>query len=274
MPNSEKRPVLGDVLLRNPRTLRRVLVLAICLAFALQGSYIIGPTGPSPITPSLGTPTFVQAKEAHTTLTPTSLAVSFTALPIVGDIVIVFGANGADGDTSNGLTLSVTDNQGSGNGNGYARLQMNPFTTGSQPRASLWCAPVVVSSGTFTITETAGSNLVPGIMALEYSGTSCNLDRWAQAVGSTSPYSCGSITTNNPKDLILAAITAGGSTGLITFTAPASFTIRESQTNSVLGVVGAIADNIVSAVNTFTPTWGTGQNHTLTPCSVVALLSR
>lgn len=251
----------------------RVAALTL-IAFRLNASYIIGPTGPSPITPSLGTPKFIQSAEAHTATTPTSLSVSFGSLPAVGDVVVVFGANGDDGDVKNGLTLVVTDNQGTGHGNGYTRLQMNPTGSGSQPRVSMWCAPVTTSSGTFTVTETADSNLVPGIMVLEYSGTSCNLDRWAEAVGATSPYNCGSITTVNPKDLVLVAITAGGSTGTVTFTTPTGFTSRVSQTSAAAGVVAAIADDIVSAVNTFTPTYGTGQNHATTPCAVAALLSQ
>ena len=271
MPNSENRPVL---VLSDPRTLRRVLVLLICLAFALQGSYIIGPTGPSPITPSLGTPKFIQGFEAHTLTVPASFSGSFSSLPAVGDIVVVFPPTGNDGSASNGLTMSVTDNQGSGNGNGYSRLVMNPVNTGSVPRMSIWCAAVVVSSGTFTITMSEGSNMIPGMMALEYSGTSCNPDRWANGSGATSPYGCGSITTNNPKDLVLVAINASTSVLPVTFTTPTGFTPRLSQTDSTLGLVGAIADNIVSAVNTFTPTYGTGQNHANTPCSVVALLSQ
>lgn len=240
-----------------------------CFALVASASYLVVP--PSPLFPSSGTPAFVQAAEAHSTGTPTSLAISFASLPTVGNVVLLFGLNGNDGDSTNGLTLSVADNQ---NGNVYARLQMNPNTPASAPRVSIWCAPVTVSSGTFTITETAASNLAPGLLAAEYSGTSCNLDKWANATGATSPYSCGSITTANAKDLVLIAIEAGSSTGTVTFTASAGFTIRKSQTVAATGQVISYADDIVAATATFSPTYATAQNHASTPCSVVALLSK
>jgi hypothetical protein len=238
--------------------------------FVLKASYIVGPTS-TPIFPSTGTPAFVQAVEAHTAGTPTSLAVSFSALPTVGNIVLLLAVNGNDGDPTNGLTIGVTDNQ---HGNVYARLQINPNTPASAPRVSVWCAPVTQSGGTFTITESAASNLAPGVMAAEYSGTSCNLDAWANGNGATSPYSCGSVTTANAHDLVLAAIEAGSSTSTVTFTASTGFTIRKSQTVAASGQVVSYADDIVSATATFTPTYGTGQNHASTPCSTIALLSR
>ena len=248
------------------------LVAMLAMSMALRGSYIIGPTGPSPITPSLGIPKFIQGLSAATATTPASFSASFGALPAVGDIVVVFVLNNGDG-SGNPITAVVTDNQGSGNGNGYTRLQTNP-NNGSVAYEQMWCAPVVVSSGTFTVTATWNVNTIPGLMILEYSGTSCNMDRWNKATGGTSPYSCGSITTNNANDLVLSAIVAAQSTLTVTFTTPTGFTPRLSQTVALTGVVGAIADNIVSAVNTFTPTWGTGQNHSSTPCGLVALLSQ
>lgn len=246
-----------------------VLMLA---ALALRGSYIVGPTGPSAITPSLGTPKFIQGQECHTAATPTSLPCSFGVLPVVGDVVVAFVLNGGDG-SGNPITARVTDNQGSGNGNGYTRLQTQP-RNGSVPYAQEWCAPVIVSGGTFTVTADWNVNTVPGLMILEYSGTSCNMDKFDAASGGTSPYSCGTFTTANAKDLVLSALVAGGSTGTVTFTAPSGFTQRLSQAVAANGVVGAIADNIVAATGTFTPTWGTGQNHASTPCGTAALLSQ
>jgi len=251
-----------------------VVCALLSIAFGLKASYIIGPTGPSPITPSLGTPKFIQAVEAHAIVGLSSLSVSFGSLPAVGDVVVVIGLTANSGASDSDLTLVVTDNQATGNGNGYTRLQIDQNTTGNVGRVSMWCAPVTTSTGTFTITETASLVMLPGIFALEYSGTSCNMDRFAIAQGATSPYSCGSITTVNANDLVLAAILAASATGTTTFTGPTGFVIRKSQTDSTVGNVAAVADDIVSSVGTFTPTYGTGQNHANTPCTVAALLSQ
>lgn len=235
------------------------------MAFSLQASYIIKPAPATPIFPSTSTPSFVQSKQ-NTGALVTTVSASFTALPAVGNVVIV----GLGTYTQNAQTMNVTDNQG----NPYSRLQLTPNdTTTTVSRGTLWCALVEVSSGTFTVTGTTVINSNPIIFLLEYKNATCNLDRFSSAVTATSPYSCGSITTLNPNDLIIAFLAfAFGGGGTITYTPPTGFTVRESQTNGALISTGSIADNIVSATGTFASTYSTSQNNT-SPCLQAALLS-
>ncbi len=234
-----------------------------------MGSYIVQPSSVGPSFPSTTTPAFVQAKEAHTTGGPTSFSVSFTTLPVVGDIAIVgIGTNGNPA-TDQQIT-SVVDNQG----NSYVRLLSQPVNNGSVQKSHLFCGIVASSSGTFTITASVFSNALWQIFALEYSSTTCNPDNGAGALTNTSPYSCGSVTTRNAHDLLLSLLFSGTITGTITYTPPTGFTTRASQVVAANGQGGAIADNILSATNTFTPTWAATQNISSTPCIAYALLSR
>jgi hypothetical protein len=246
------------------------LLLLVAVAFVVQGSYIIGPTGAPPITPSTGTPVFVQTAEAHQTGTASPLSVSFGSLPAVNNVVIVAGVNVAGGATGN-LEGIVTDNQG----NAYSRVTAFPLNGATVAVAQFWCSPVVVSGGTFTVSIASSAASQKGIMVLEYSHTSCNPDKTAGASGATSPYSCGSATTINAKDLLLTSVVpTNGATGTVTFTAPAGFTIRQSQGVVANGVPMAVADNIVSAVGTFTPTFGASQNLASTVCLFTAMVSQ
>jgi len=267
MPNSENRPAV--LVLSDPRTLCRVLVLFVCLELALQASYIIGPSASSPVFPTTGTPAFVQATEAHTAGSPTNLSASFGVLPVVSHAVIVQVLTGGLSGVADESTL-VTDNQG----NGYSRLRQSPSSSiGNPPRTNLWCGIVGASAGTFTVNALNASNSFFGVLIAEYSGTSCNEDQSNDAQTSTSPYNCGSITTRNAKDLVLVTLQTQAATGTITFTPPASFTTRTSQGVAASGQTGALADQIVSATATFTPTWTASQNVTQSPCNLVALLS-
>ena len=251
------------------RNFNRLASLAL-FAFALRASYINQPSTGGANTPSTQTPAFVQAVEAHTAATPTSLGVNMSTQPVVGNVIIfAIGTGGAATDAGN---AKATDNQG----NSYTRLSMFQLNNGSVPRASLWCGVVAHSSGTFTVTGTLPTNELIGVAAAEYSGSTCNPDQVQFAsVGGTSPYACGAgIATQNAKDLLLTFITAGGATGTTTFTAPTGFTIRVSQVAAASGVVLSLADDIVSATGTFNPTYGTGQNHASTPCVFAGLMSR
>lgn len=247
----------------------KIALLALAAALSVRASYIVGPSAASPVFPTTGTPAFVQAAEAHTAATPTNLSGSFASLPVVSHAVIVQVLTGGLSGTDD-QTTQVTDNQG----NAYSRLRQGPATqAGSPPRTNLWCGIVATSAGTFTVTATNSSNSFFGLLLLEYSGTSCNEDQANGAVTSTSPYNCGSITTRNAKDLVLVTLQTQGSTGTITFTPPTGFTTRTSQGVAASGQTGAIADKIVSATATFTPTWTASQNITSSPCILVALLS-
>ena len=241
-----------------------VLAALLTVVNGIRASYIIGPTS-HPITPSTGTPAFVQTAGTSSGAGPT-LTLSFGSLPAVAHVVIVAvasnGAAGLDGSDS------ITDNQS----NAYARVNFSPKNT--LIRIALWCAPVTTSSGTFTITSTFSAADLATVFALEYSGATCNPEKIADVSSqSTSPYSCGSITTVNARDLLLAFVNTPLSTGTINYTAPTGFTIRQSQGVIATGRTGSIADDIVSATNTFSPAYVADQNLANSSCLVVALIS-
>lgn len=246
------------------------LALLVLIACALDASYISGPAS-QPITPSLGTPKFVQTAEAHQTTTASPLSVSFGSLPAINNVIIVGGANVQGGSDGN-LEAAISDNQG----NPYTRINAFPLNGSTISVATFWCAVVTASSGTFTVSiATPSATVQKGIMILEYAHTSCNPDKSASANSATSPYSCGSSTTKNAKDLLLTLVLPVNlATGTVTFTAPTNFTVRQSQGVVANGAPMAIADNIVSAVGTFTPTFGASENLTNTPCLFTAMISQ
>lgn len=243
-------------------------VLMLVLVAGTQGSYIIGPTA-HPITPSTGIPVFVQTAEAHQTAA-SDLSASFASLPTINNVVLVgiaVSGGGATGD----LDGKVTDNQG----NSYARLSIQSPNGGSVGVISLWCAVVTISSGTYTVTVASNAAAQKGIMILEYSATSCNPDKVDGINTGTSPYGCGSITTKNPKDLLLAfLLVVPGATGTVTFTAPAGFTVRQQFGTAASGLPMAIADQAVTVVNTYAPTFGASQNLASSQCSTTAIISQ
>lgn len=226
-------------------------------------SYLIAPA--TPIFPSSSIPAFIQSKQA-TGNTVTSLAASFSSLPKVGNIVIAAVAtNGINDQTQN-----VVDNQG----NSYSRLMLIPNNLTAATRGSLWCGVVKASSGTFTVTESTVTANSPLLLLGEYKNGTCGIDTSSSAIGNTSPYSCGSITTRNANDLLIAFLEFNfGGGGTVTYTPPTGFTARESQTNGALIPGGSFADDIVSATGTFASTYGTSQNNINEPCLQVALLS-
>lgn len=242
-----------------------IKISLVFIALTSQASYLVSPA--RPITPSTGTPVFVRSAGTNSG-TGSSLTLSFGTLPKINDIVIVGVASGT---TPAGLDLTavVTDNQN----NGYNRVNFFQHNNGTSRRISLWCTPVVTSSGTYTTTVTFDNADIVTLFALEYSGTTCNQDKSAGNSGGTSPYACGSITTINPKDLLLAFLSTPASTGTINYTAPTGFTIRQSQGVAATGDTGSIADNIVSATGTYTPTYTADQNLASSSCMVAALTS-
>lgn len=243
-----------------------VLLLPVCLS--LRASYIIGPTGASPIFPSVGTPKFVRAATAVASGSATSVAASFGTLPVIGDVVVVPLL------TIGSPTFpipAVTDNQ-SGL---YSRILV--AGTSGNPNLTFWCSPVITSSGTFTVTATLPGALFQGILPLEYSGASCNGDKVASAVGATSPYSCGTITTSNANDIVFAFLGLSGGGGVppaVTFTAPTGFTARASLVDNLTKIpLASIADNIQAATGSFTPTYSVDVNSGNSPCFTAALMS-
>lgn len=193
------------------------------------------------------TPALVQAKTVNSTISVTSQAASFTSAPSVGDVAVVGISFG------NILTnAAVTDNQG----NAYVQLGAQSNSALSI-QASLWCAQVGTSSGTFTVTATSstGTAVFITVYILEYSGVSCQADKTTSAFGLTSPYACGSFTTRQPVALLLSTIDTASGGAALTFTPPSGFTIQGQTTNGTLFQAGAIADNIVSSTGSFTFSW-------------------
>lgn len=232
-----------------------------------SASYIITPSG-TPLFPSVSTPSLVQSAKNQTAASPTSLSVSLSSLPAVGDILVIGPVT--DSNTAD-ASVNVTDNQNAA----YVRLNIQPNSAGSSAqRGSLWCAAVVQSSGTYTITATVPTNTLIGIFALQYHNGSCNPDKLTGANTNSSPYSCGNFTTSNAKDILVTMLNIDGATAGPTFTAPSGFTIQQQQTNTAAGIPAAIADQITSATGSFTPTWASNKNVTGSPCTFVALLSK
>lgn len=242
-------------------------LLTLILAIGIQASYIVGPAS-APITPSTGTPGFIQTAEAHQNSTA-SLSVSFLSLPAINHAVLVAG-------TFNGVSIipsldgKISDNQG----NSYARIVLQSPDGQANVGTSLWCTIVTASSGTYTVTGDSNTGAVKGLMILEYGSTSCNPDRIIGHIGAASPYACGSITTKNPKDLLIAILgIAAGAIGTVTFMAPTGFAIKNSFGVAANGNPMAVADEVVSAVNTFAPTFSASQNIALSQCAFAAMIS-
>lgn len=254
--------------MHNSKSWWLAVLAVLLLAVGLPGSYIVGPTS-HPITPSTGTPSFVQTAEAHTT-GGGSLSVSFGSLPAISNVVIVGVALSASAAGS--LQGTINDNQN----NPYVRVNNFPINGAATAVTSFWCAVVTTSSGTFTVTlPNTTSATLRGIMIFEYANTSCNPDKSTGASGATSPYSCGSITTINAKDLLLTAVApTNGAAGTVTFTPPAGFTIRNSFGTVASGLPFAVADDIVSVANTYSPTFGASQDLASTPCILTAMISQ
>lgn len=155
---------------------------------------------------------------------------------------------------TNDQTNGVVDNQT----NGYSRLLMFQNDTAStNPRIALFCGVVRVSSGTFTIT---GSTIAAGskwLAAKEYKNGTCNQDvPQVAAIGNTHPYSCGSLTTGNANDIVIAIVGQSfGGGGTNTATAPTGFTVIQTQTNGNVVATGSFAEKITSATGTFNGTY-------------------
>jgi hypothetical protein len=195
--------------------------------------------------------------------------VTFSSTPTVGNTVIV----GISADEGGCGTTLVSDNQ-AGLGNVYVRVNFWQSGCGnSMDEASLWCAPVVAATGTFTITAHAGNPTGSTgsfftLFAVEYSGLSCNGDQVAAATTLASPYGCGSITTNNASDLLIALLDLNnGST--TTATVSAGYTIQLQQNNPA-SEIGFYADQIVSSTLTTAPTFTSTATATGN-CTVTAL---
>jgi hypothetical protein len=209
---------------------------------------------------SLHAQSLVQSTKAASTSSVSSQTISFSSLPTVGNVVIV-GEIGGNSSTS----MTMADNQT----NSYSLLGSEPAGQANR-QTTIWCTSVLTSSGTFTITATplANGNFI-SLFAAEYSGLTCNPDQSNVGTGTTTPYTCGSITTRNAKDLLVSVFNWNGS-GTVTFSITAGWTIEQQETNGTLVEAGAYADQVVSSTGTFNPSWTISANATAT-CVNVAL---
>jgi hypothetical protein len=211
----------------------------------------------------------VQKITASNTSATNTETVTFGSTPTVGNTIVV-GISANEGGC--GTTL-VADNQ-AGLGNVYVRVNFWQSGCGnSMVEASIWCAPVIASTGTFIVTANAGNPTgATGsfftLFALEYSGLSCNGDQVAGATTASSPYNCGSITTKNANDLLVAILdlNAGGTT---TATVSSGYTIQLQQ-NAPTSEIGFYADQIVTSTLTTAPTF-TSSSSATSNCIVTAL---
>jgi hypothetical protein len=262
--------------MRNSKLASFAAVVALLSAFSLKGSYIItvAPLFPSTGTPSNGTstPPSTGANSSGTT----TININLTPAPTVGNIVVV-GLVVVVNATSD-QTQFVGDNQGGA----YSRLGIFPNTTNTvnnPTKVMFFCSVVKASVGTFTITATESTANAMWIAAKEYKTTTCNQDvPTVGAQGNTHPYSCGSLTTVNPKDVVLALVGYSfGGGGTNTFTAPTGFTLVASVTNGNNIATGSLAENITSAAGTFNGTYDATNvlqpSVNFTPCAQVAIMS-
>lgn len=173
-------------------------------------------------------------------------SVTLAATPTVGNVIIL----GIVSSGGNCGISTVTDNQ-AGTGNVYSRVI---FQCASQTNeASVWCAPVLFSSGTFTVSAAEAVNNFATLFAVEYSGLSCNGDQVSENITAASPYSCGSFTTNNANDLLVSVLSLNSSSAA-SATPPSGYTTQLSQT-APSQEIGFYADLIVTSTTAQTPIW-------------------
>lgn len=250
-------------------------VLVGLAAFSLQASYIVGPRPsnfPSNAIPASGSSTPPATGSSATGTT--TVSVNLTPPPTVGNIVVVAFVEITNSTVQ---TQSMADNQ---NG-AYPRLLIFPNSAATQVvHLTLWCSVIKASSGTFTITGSSTATSAKWISAKEYKNTTCNQDvTGVGATGNTHPYSCGSLSTVNAKDIVIALIGYSfGAGGTNTFTAPTGFTLVSSQTDGNQIAAGSFAENITSAAGTFSGTYDAtnilAPSVNGTSCAQVAILSQ
>jgi hypothetical protein len=182
---------------------------------------------------------------------PNTNTCSFLATPGIGNQVVVLIA--VDGYPT---SISASDNQG----NSYTVF---PVTAGTY-RSTLkgFIAGAVAASGTFTVTST-DNGTARSIVMYEYSGVSTTFDGSASIGNQTesdNTGTCGAMTTTNPTDLIVTAVTASvtniSSSG---FNSP--FTFDAAISNSVTAILsGHYVASAASSGLLTSFTWGPSYN--------------
>ena len=157
---------------------------------------------------------YVQGNSATPQSSHTSVAVTFTAAQVAGDLnVIVVGWN-----DSTATVTSVTDKSG----NAYT-LAVGPTVQSGTASQSIYYAKNIAAAaaGVNVVTVTFSSAAAyPDIRILEYSGADPTnpVDVTAASSGSSATSSSGAVTTTNATDLLFGAnlvqtTTAGAGTG-------------------------------------------------------------
>jgi len=202
--------------------------------------------------------TAVVQSKSNPNATEGSPATSYNTLPTVGNYAIVtIGANG-DGPVS-----GVTDNQG----NIYQRANRASNSGGgfTHTDSELWFAPILVASGTvtvsFTMTNPTGAHIAVGL--LEVSGLSGVVDvtNTAQDISgaNTSLTVTNGSANANASELVVAIITTSGSGN--DFTVPPSsgystLTLASANSNGVSSSSGyKVTSGIENSAASWT--WGT-----------------
>ncbi len=185
------------------------------------------------------TPAFVQLAYSTPQTAQTSVAVTFTNTEAAGDTnIVVIGS-----DSLASTISSVTDTAG----NTYVAAA--PLTRGtSNSQAIYYAKNVAAAKPTITVTFSASSTF-PDIRIMEYSGldTVAPFDTSVSGIGTNNPGNSGTLNTNYPTDLIVAAGTvqntfsaAGAGYTLRVITSPDS-DIVEDQVVTSTGAYSATA---------------------------------
>lgn len=112
------------------------------------------------------------------------------------------------------------------------------------------------ASHTVTLTTGAGS-IYASLFLLELLGvatSSAQDGTTQQGTDSASPYT-RSITTTNADDVLIAGISTNSGTNPSSLSESSGFTIQQEQTNATIQYTGGIATRIVSAIDTYTPSF-------------------
>jgi hypothetical protein len=206
--------------------------------------------------PSIGTLFTVTALSGITLVQPVKSCAntntcSFPAPPGIGNQVVVLIA--ADGYPT---SISASDNQG----NSYTAF---PVTAGTY-RSTLkgFISGAVAASGTFTVTSTDNGTSRSMVM-YEYFGLSTTINGSANITNQTesgNTGTCGALTTTNPNDLIVAAVTASV-TGISTYGFASPFTVDGSIGNSAAAILsGHYVTSAASSGLLTNFTWGPSYN--------------
>ena len=132
--------------------------------------------------------------------------------------------------------------------------QAGPTATNGNLKAFLYYAENITGGGANTVTWHLSASTTVTVFYLEYSGiaTSGSLDQVSTGSGSgTSPSSGATPTTTQADELLFGFANAGGA---VTYTAGASFTLRQTGTRA------GTEEQIVAATGAYTATFTIGTN--------------